>query len=105
MSFKQSTTDITPAYDIESVLTYGGNRALYRDICNAACSLAAAMLTSTTKTEKDATGGRCDKSDLSYLAMAAGFCGRMALGGIDGPLEDMTEILRITQQSLKESSS
>lgn len=63
------------------------------------------MLTTTTKKAEDATGGRYDKSDLSYLAMAAGFCGRMALGGIEGPLEDMTEILRIAQQSLKESSS
>ena len=72
------------------------SRTLYRHVCNAACSLAAVTITA-----EDAAGND-HRSDLFYLAMAAGFCGRMALGGIEGPLEDMTEILRIAQQSIKE---
>lgn len=43
-----------------------------------------------------------NRKDLSYLATAAGFFGRMALADIDGPLEEITEIVRIAQQSIKE---
>lgn len=44
-----------------------------------------------------------NSKDLSYLAMAVGFFGRMAIGDIDGPLEEITEIVRITHQLVKEN--
>jgi hypothetical protein len=60
-------------------------------MCIATCSLAAATIRDPG-----------DRSDLSYLATALGFFGRMALEDIEGPLEEITEIVRIAQQSIKE---
>ncbi|PTB51243.1 hypothetical protein M431DRAFT_237850 [Trichoderma harzianum CBS 226.95] len=48
----------------------------------------------------------CDGSnskDLSYLSMAVGFFGRMAIGDIDGPQEEVTEIMRIVHQLAKDN--
>ncbi|KAL7782078.1 hypothetical protein V8C43DRAFT_319308 [Trichoderma afarasin] len=48
----------------------------------------------------------CDgnnSKDLSYLSMAVGFFGRMAIGDIDGPQEEVTEIVRIVHQLAKEN--
>jgi len=59
-------------------------------MCVATCSLVYAT-----------TQGPGDSRDLSYLATAAGFFGRMALGDLEVPLEDVTEIVRIAQQSIK----
>jgi hypothetical protein len=60
-------------------------------MCIATCSLVAAIIR-----------GPGNRNDLSYLATASGFFGRMALGDIEGPLEDIIEIVRIAQQSIKE---
>lgn len=67
------------------------SRSLYRLMCIATCSLAVATIRDPG-----------DRRDLSYLATAAGFFGQMALGDIEGPLEEITEIVRIAQQSIKE---
>ena len=67
------------------------SRTLYRLMCIATCSLAATTIRDPG-----------DRSDLSYLATATGFFGRMALGDIEGPLEEITEVLRVAQQSIKE---
>ncbi|KAL6788609.1 hypothetical protein J3E68DRAFT_415285 [Trichoderma sp. SZMC 28012] len=48
----------------------------------------------------------CDgnnNKDLSYLSIAVGFFGRMAIGDIDGPQEEVTEIVRIVHQLAKEN--
>lgn len=66
---------------------------MYRLVCIATCSLTAATI-------RNPLAG--DRTDLSYLATAAGFFGRMALANIDGPLEEITEIVRIAQQHIKE---
>lgn len=66
------------------------SRALYRLVCLASCLLAA-----------DTIRGPGDPKDLPYLATAAGFFGRMALAEIKVPLEDITEIVRTAQESIK----
>lgn len=43
-----------------------------------------------------------DRSSLSYLAMAFGFFGRMSLGDIKGPFEEIIEIVRIARLFIKE---
>ncbi|KAK3357857.1 hypothetical protein B0T25DRAFT_540397 [Lasiosphaeria hispida] len=86
---------------------------LYRVVCVAACALLNTTLTGTiwrTRTESDghfyqesmssSSGG--DRRDLSYLATAAGFWGRMVLADIEGPLEEITEVVRLAQQAIKE---
>ncbi|KAJ5754100.1 uncharacterized protein N7511_008253 [Penicillium nucicola] len=66
--------------------------SMYRLVCIATCSLAAATI-------RTPLAGH--RTDLSYLATAAGFFGRMALANIEGPLEEITEIVRIAQQHIK----
>ncbi|KAL6693739.1 hypothetical protein J3F84DRAFT_379790 [Trichoderma pleuroticola] len=64
----------------------------YQLIRVASCKLAASTI--------------CDgnnSKDLSYLSMAVGFFGRMAIGDIDGPQEEVTEIVRIVHQLAKEN--
>lgn len=60
-------------------------------MCTATCSLAATTIRGPT-----------GRQDLSYLAIAAGFFGRMTLGNIEGPLEEITNIVRIAQRSITE---
>lgn len=66
---------------------------LYRLVCVAACTLGAETIRSS---------GFGDRRDLPYLATAAGFVGRMVLAGIEGPLEEITEVVRMAQQSIRE---
>lgn len=92
---------------------------LYRLVCVAACTLAAATIQSedpgpsepnsgsVSASTADSTSGSVYGSggriDLSYLATASGFLGRMVLAGIEGPqLEEITEVVRAAQQSIKE---
>ncbi|KAL7955943.1 hypothetical protein V8C34DRAFT_290103 [Trichoderma compactum] len=66
--------------------------SFYQLIRVASCGLAASTI--------------CDgnnNKDLSYLSMAVGFFGRMAIGDIDGPQEEVTEIVRIVHQLAKEN--
>ncbi|KAH7407977.1 hypothetical protein BKA64DRAFT_706378 [Cadophora sp. MPI-SDFR-AT-0126] len=66
------------------------NPALCRLVCIATCTIA--------------TGAIChpaDRGDLPYLATAAGFFGRMALGSLDVPIEDIMEVIRVAQESIK----
>lgn len=63
---------------------------LARVVC---CNLAVTMITNGN-----------NHKDLSYLSMAVGFFGRMAIGDIDGPQEEITEIVRIARQLVKENS-
>lgn len=67
------------------------NPSIYRLVCTATCILA-------TTTIREPT----DRKDLSYLAIAAGFFGRMSLGNIEGPLEEITGVIRIAQQLILE---
>lgn len=64
---------------------------LYRLVCIASCDLAAATFR-----------GPGDRKYLSYLATAAGFFGRMGLADIEVPLEEISEIVREAQGSIKE---
>lgn len=66
-------------------------RSIYRLVCAATCILAITTIREPT-----------DRKDLSYLAIAAGFFGRMSLGNIKGPIEEITDVIRIAQQSISE---
>ncbi|KAL2129168.1 hypothetical protein VTI74DRAFT_8121 [Chaetomium olivicolor] len=86
---------------------------LYRIVCVAACALAAATIRNgdaapsgpDSGSGPSSGRGSAEKSDerrdLSYLVTAAGFVGRMALAGIEGPLEEITEVVRAVQQAIK----
>ncbi|KAI0123236.1 hypothetical protein BJ170DRAFT_687258 [Xylariales sp. AK1849] len=68
------------------------DRTLYRLICIATCTLVVSIL-------RNSGGG--DRDDLPYLATATGFFGRMALEDIEGPFEELTEVVGAAQQLVK----
>ncbi|KAK0724429.1 hypothetical protein B0H67DRAFT_567920 [Lasiosphaeris hirsuta] len=86
---------------------------LYRVVCVATCALLNTIFTGNIRLIRTGSDGHSyqesmhsssseDRRDLSYLATAAGFWGRMVLADIEGPLEEITEVMRLAQQAIKE---